>query len=86
MLILYSPSAQVVHTLEEVAPVAVEYLPALHCRHELALVWVWYSPVPQGVHTHASPPALMVAENPATQTQSVALPDPAADSVSSGQV
>ena len=85
MAVLYSPSAQVWHVEGEVAAVAVEYLPASHSRQVLEFARVWYSPVPHGVHTNASPPALRAEENPAEHTQSTFLPDPASDSVLSGQ-
>lgn len=68
----YEPAEQLVQTAEDVAPTAVEYVPALHREHTLRPCVDAYDPAVQFVHTEA----LASEKVPAEQGEHV--PSPAA--------
>ena len=51
----YNPATQLVHTVEELAPTAIEYDPAEHPVHALALTTVEYDPAGQAMQFPVDP-------------------------------
>jgi hypothetical protein len=72
----YLPAPQ---SVQDVAPVDAEYLPAAQLVHAAEPVTVLYCPAKQAVHGPPSGP-----ENPALQTQAVAIVDAIGDCVYTG--